>query len=106
MNKELTQLKKKIVPILKKHDVIQAGIFGSYARGEQNKKSDVDLLIKYKPRSNKSLLDLVGLQNILEDKINKKFDIITYDSIYFRLKDHILNDEQRIICLPKNKKTR
>mgnify|MGYP006310835757 CR=1 FL=1 len=85
--------------------VVQAGIFGSYARGEQTKKSDIDLLIKYKPRSRKNLLDLVKLKHNLEDKINSKFDIITYDSIYPRLKEYILNDEQRILCQTKRKKT-
>ena len=101
MNPNITQLKKKIVPVLKKHDVVQAGIFGSYARGEQTKKSDIDLLIKFKPRSNKSLLDLVGLQNDLEDKLNKKFDVITYKGINHLLKDYILKDEIRILCQKK-----
>lgn len=47
MNK-IESIKKKIVPILKKHGVVRAGIFGSYARGEQNKNSDVDILIEVK----------------------------------------------------------
>ena len=37
-NETITSLKKTIVPILKKNDVVKAGIFGSYARGEQKKK--------------------------------------------------------------------
>ncbi len=43
MNKEIEKIKKKIVPILKKNKVVRAGIFGSYARGENKKNSDVDI---------------------------------------------------------------
>ena len=46
MDNKLNELKKKIVPILKKNEVVKAGIFGSYARGQQ-KKSDLDLLIQF-----------------------------------------------------------
>lgn len=87
-------LKKKIVPILKRRDVIKAAIFGSYARGDYKKKSDIDLLVKFK--SSKSLLDLVRLQHELEDKTGKKFDLLTYGGIHHFLKKIILS-EQKVI---------
>ena len=34
----ISDIKKKAVPLLKKNDVVKAGIFGSYARGEMKKK--------------------------------------------------------------------
>ena len=48
MNKraQLNRIKRIVVPLLKKHGVARAGIFGSYARGEQKKKSDIDILIQ------------------------------------------------------------
>ena len=46
MNPKIKKMKPTIVRILKKNGVIRAGIFGSYARGEQKKKSDIDILIK------------------------------------------------------------
>ncbi len=95
MNKDIVKIQKKIVPILKKHDVKKAGVFGSFARGEQNKKSDVDILIKYK-RDNKSLLDLTGLRLDLEKKLDRKVDVLTYNSIHPLLKNIIL-DEQKVI---------
>ncbi len=39
--------KKKIVLVLKKHNIKRAGIFGSYARGEAKKSSDMDSLIEF-----------------------------------------------------------
>ncbi len=41
----LNEIKKKVLPILKRHDVVQAAVFGSVARGEAPEKSDLDLLV-------------------------------------------------------------
>lgn len=87
-------LKRKIYPLLKEQGVIKAAIFGSFARGEAKKNSDLDLLVKLD--KDKSLLDLVGLKLELEKKLNKKVDVITYDSLHPLLKNIILN-EQKII---------
>ena len=95
MNKKIEELKKKIIPILKNHGVIRAGIFGSYVRGEEDKKSDVDLLVEFKKKP--GLFDFVGIQLELEEKIGKKVDLLTYDSIYHMLRERILNEEVRII---------
>ena len=92
-NKEIEKIKKKIVPILKKNGVKRAGIFGSYARGEQTKDSDVDILIEF----DWSLLTLVGIGMKLEKKLKKKVDLITYRGINPHLKKYILADEVRII---------
>ena len=58
MKKEIAEIKRKIAPVLKRNGVKRAGIFGSYARGEQKKNSDIDILIEF----DGSLLDLVGIE--------------------------------------------
>lgn len=85
---------KKIIPTLKSQGVVKAAIFGSYATGEAKKDSDIDILVRFSAR--KSLLDLVRLQFILEDKLGKKVDLLTYNSIHPLLKDIILQ-EQKVI---------
>lgn len=84
----------KIIPILKTHGVIKAAIFGSYARGDTKKNSDIDLLVKYGRK--KSLLDFVGLKLDLENTLKKKVDLLTYDSIYPAIKDNILKNQKII----------
>lgn len=84
----------KIIPTLKSQGVVKAAIFGSYARGDTKKNSDIDLLIEYGER--KSLLDLVGLKLDLEDMLKRKVDLLTYGCIHPLLKDIILK-EQKII---------
>ena len=92
-------IKNKIVRVLKRQGVIKAAIFGSFARGEARKNSDIDLLVKFK--NEKSLLDLVRLKFELEKKTGKKMDILTYNSIHPLLRDIILK-EQKIIYEKKS----
>jgi len=91
--KQLNILKKKIIPILKKNHIVKAGIFGSYACGEQKKDSDVDILIEF----NGSLLTLVRIERELKEGIGKKVDLLTYKGIHPLLKEIILKEEIRII---------
>jgi hypothetical protein len=93
--KNIDKLTKKIIPILKRHDVVKAGIFGSFIRGEATRKSDIDILIQFKGR--KSLLDLARVEIELEKKIRRKADVLTYDSIHPLLKERILKEEVRIM---------
>lgn len=95
MNKKIRELQKRIVPVLKKNDVIKAGIFGSFARGEEKKTSDLDLLIKFKGKKN--LFDFIGLGQDLEHIIHRKVDLVTYKYIHPMLKERILKDEVRIL---------
>ncbi len=90
----LAEIKKIAVPVLRRNGVIRAGIFGSYARGEAKKGSDIDILIEFKGR--KSLLDLVGVKQELEEKLKRKTDVLTYKSVHHLLRETILNEEVRI----------
>lgn len=82
----------KIIPILKKFNIKKASLFGSYVRGEQNLKSDIDLLIE--PPSGMSLFDLAGMKIEIDKILEKNTDIVTYRSIDPLLKDIILNEEK------------
>ena len=90
----LQDIQRRIVPALKTQGVLKAALFGSVVTGEAKKSSDVDILVRFSER--KSLLDLVRLQFILEDKLGRKVDLLTYDSIHPLLKNIILK-EQRVI---------
>lgn len=90
-SKNIEELKKKIIPILKQYKVTRAGIFGSFARGEQKKKSDVDILIEIGDWA--SLFDLAGLKGHLQEAVKRDVDIVEYSCIRKELKKYILNDE-------------
>lgn len=92
---ELEQIKNKIFPILKHADVTKAALFGSYVRGDNTAVSDIDILVDL-PRG-KTLFDLVGLKQDLEETLNKKVDIVTYNGIHPLLKKYILPDQYPIL---------
>jgi hypothetical protein len=89
------KLNKLIVPILKKHQVKKAAIFGSFARGEERKNSDIDLLVDFK--KDVGMFAFVNLKNSLEDKVGRKFDVITFRSVKNKLKPYIDKDLVQVI---------
>jgi predicted nucleotidyltransferase len=91
---DLENIKKKIRPILKKYGIKKAGIFGSLARGE-SEVNDLDLLVKIDKKI--SLLEFIGIQQELEDKLGMKVDLVEYDAIKPALKDDILREEEPVI---------
>ena len=93
--KEIRGIKRKIINVLKKYKVTKAGIFGSYARGENKKKSDIDILVEIKDKK-MSLLGFVGIKLELEDSLKRKVDLVEYKMIRPEIKDNILKDEVRI----------
>lgn len=90
----LILFKDKIIKILKKYKIKKAGIFGSYARGEQKKKSDIDIIIE-PPKG--IGLGFVGIALELEDKLKRKVDLLTYNGISPYFRKSILEDEVKII---------
>ncbi len=94
------EIKEMIYNIFKKYGIEKAYIFGSYARGEANKQSDIDIMIK---KGNlKTLLQLSALAYEIEQILKKQIDIvieetytddIKYDSETIKLAKNIFYDE-------------
>lgn len=74
--------------ILKKHGVVSASLFGSYARGEARPDSDVDLLVRLEGSS--SLFDLADLQAELEGVTHHKINVAT--RLHPRFEPYIIPD--------------
>lgn len=92
------EMKDKIISILQQHKVKKASLFGSYARGEADENSDIDILVEL---SRNSLLELAGIKVDLEEALNKKVDINTFNGLNYSnrigLKEHVLKEQVRII---------
>ena len=91
----IEKIKGEILPVLRKHGVRRASLFGSVARGEETEKSDIDILVEFEGR--KSLLDLAGLKIELEEKLKRKVDVLTYKSIHPLLRERILSEKVDIL---------
>jgi len=92
---DLIKIRQKIIPVLKKYKVTKAGIFGSYARGEQKKNSDVDILVKVS--DDWGLIEIIRLKRMLQSALGKKVDLVEYETIRPELRDNILRDEISIL---------
>ena len=79
-----------ILRIAERYGATNVRVFGSFARGEERMKSDVDLLMTIPERM--SLLDLSGLKIDLEEALKRKVDVLPDDSIKPLLRDYILAD--------------
>ena len=95
MRTHIEDIKKRILPVLRRYDVVRAAIFGSFVRGDYKDGSDIDILVEFK--GEKSLLDLAGLKISLEELLGMKVDVLTYNSLHPLLKDRILNEQEVIL---------
>jgi len=81
---------KTLEEIAKANDISYLAVFGSHARGEENLDSDIDLLIEFNKR--KSLFDLVGIEQEMQDETGQKIDLQTINSISKYIKPYIKKD--------------
>ena len=92
---KINEIKIRTLPILKKAGVSRSFVFGSYAREEAKKNSDLDLIVEFKKR--KSLLDLIALKLELEKKTEIKVDVLTFDSIHPKIGSLIQKEKIQIL---------
>lgn len=76
--------------IRQEHKIRKMGIFGSYVRGEQKRKSDIDILVEFAEPV--SLLDWVGAENYLTDLLGIKVDLVPKEDVRPELKKRIFKE--------------
>jgi hypothetical protein len=69
----------QLIALCKKNNIIFLGVFGSYSRGEQKERSDIDILVRFSKR--KSLIDLVRIERQLSEVLKRKVDLVTEGSV-------------------------
>ncbi len=92
----LDEIKSKAIPILKRHGVVRASIFGSVARGDDGPDSDVDFLIDVGDNP-MSLFGLQRLEDELAAKLGRKIDLAFYDCIKKRIRDKVLSQQVAVL---------
>ncbi|MBB3607545.1 nucleotidyltransferase domain-containing protein [Rhizobium sp. BK602] len=71
-------------------------LFGSTVRDEARASSDLDLFIDYDPAKRFSLLDLVGIKQLLEEELSVDVDVTTRNSLHPMLRTDIEQSAIRI----------
>ena len=72
------------------YGVKEIGIFGSFARGEQKRKSDIDVLVDFD--NVPDLIKFIELERRLQRLLGKKVDLVRKQAIRGELKDSILRE--------------
>lgn len=88
---EVKQQLQELKPTLRKRFKVETiDIFGSYARGEQTEKSDLDILVTYSEMVD--LLLVAGLRRYLRRKLHMKVDVISKEFINKYIKEQVLEE--------------
>ena len=86
---ELKQKRVEIIGIAKRHGARKVRVFGSLARGESGRHSDVDFLVEMEPE--RSLLDIIAIKQDLEEFLQRKVDVVTEKAVSPYIRTDILN---------------
>jgi hypothetical protein len=80
--------RSEILRLAAQHGARNVRVFGSLARGQADPDSDLDLLVEMD--EGRSLLDLVGLWQDLEELLGSKVDVISEGGLSPYLREHVL----------------
>ena len=74
----IRELKSTIAKIATEYELERVILFGSYANGKQNRKSDIDLLVSFLSKTKKPVtyFTILDLQERIEEMTGKKVDVI------------------------------
>lgn len=84
-------MRKQILPIIQEYNIDYAAIFGSYARGEETQKSDLDILVHF--ASPVTYFDIFDIEKKIAKNVKiKKVDLITKDALHPSISKYVKKD--------------
>ncbi|MES1244979.1 MAG: nucleotidyltransferase family protein [Acidobacteriota bacterium] len=86
----LQRYRAEILDLALRHGAGNVRVFGSRARGEAGETSDLDLLVTL--AEGRSLLDLIGLKQDLEDLVHRPVDVVTEQALSPYLRERVLSE--------------
>jgi len=95
VSQEVAEIADRVLPILRRHGVSKAGVFGSFARGEMGDQSDLDLLVQID--RDIGLFEFLRIKLEVEETLGRKVDLVEYDAVKPMLRDRILKEQVPIL---------
>jgi predicted nucleotidyltransferase len=86
----LKKIREQMPALQERYKVSRLELFGSFVRGEQKGKSDIDILVEFSETID--LFMFIELENFLSEKLGAKVDLVMKDTLKPRIKDAILSE--------------
>ena len=83
----------KLQAFLPAYPIEKAWVFGSYARGEETRKSDVDILVRFDKDARITLIDYAGIMLDLEELLHRKVDLVQEGTLYKFAQESVERDK-------------
>jgi uncharacterized protein len=96
LTKAKNKLKALKPKLMDKFSVKTIEVFGSYARGEQTERSDLDVLVTFSEPNDVDLLKFIELRLLLKDELGIDVDLVEKDAVKPRLRQRILEEAIQI----------
>jgi len=100
------QTKQKAISIIEKYQqrikalgVKRLGLFGSFAREDQDLESDIDLLVEF-DQGKKTFDNFMQLSFLLEDLFGRRVELVTPESLSPYIGPHIMNEVEYVLSIP------
>ena len=87
---DIRSQRDKITELAEKRGVRNIRVFGSYARGDADENSDLDLLVSMD--EDRSLLDRIGFMHDVEDLLHIKVDVVNENALHHSIRDEVIKD--------------
>jgi len=84
-------LRERLLKICEGNDIRFMAIFGSFVRGEENRRSDIDIAIEFTDKSHKNLFDLIHIEDEFRKIFGRKVDL----GIFSAINPHIIEDVKK-----------
>ena len=91
---DLMESREQILALATRYGINRIRIFGSVARGEDSLNSDLDLLVNFD--EGRSLFDLIGFRNDIEEMLGRKVDVVSENALHWYIKEKVLQEAVEI----------
>jgi len=90
LNNILVYLQENKTQLKENYQLAKIGVFGSFARNEQNTQSDIDIIVEFEKTP--GMIKFIQLEEYLSNVLNNKVDLVTVHSINSTIKEQILKE--------------